>query len=290
MASVQQNLLSFSFVLANGNFEGGGNTATVSGLRASCTIIKVGLPASGTMQAAVFGLPLSMMNKLTTLGRQLYAQGANKISVQAGSVGGPMTTVFEGSIWDAFMDGQAMPDVTFRFNATADGYHRVAPAASTSVAGAGDVATIMKQLATQMGLQFEGNGISIKIANPYLSGSLSAQAAQLAHAAGVQMIIDKGTLAIWKAGTSRAGGPAVISKDTGMIGTPSFYSAAIVLRTKFNPAIEFGQQVKVESIITPACGIWEVFKLTYELESATPRGKWFQTIEGLPKGPQAQAS
>ena len=36
----------------------------------------------------------------------------------------------------------------------------------------------------------------------------------------------------------------------------------------------------MQSSLTPACGTWVVYKLTYNLECQTPNGAWFCDIEG----------
>ena len=97
-------------------------------------------------------------------------------------------------------------------------------------------------------------------------------------------MIDRKTLAIWPAGGSRPGSPTLVSKDTGMVGYPTFQQAALVVKTLFNPAIKPGGQIQVKSQIEAACGIWTVNKIRYELDTLTPRGRWFQEIYATIKG------
>jgi hypothetical protein len=283
MAFVQR-LLQFTFTLAQGQFAGGGNTKTIIGKRASCKIAKVGGSSSGTMEGAIFGMLLQDMNQLTTMGTQLTKTYPNFDEVLAGDGDGngnpvgQMSPVFSGHMFNVFMDGQAQPQVPFRFQATADGYERVKPAPSTSVSGSADVAQLMGTLAGQMGFSFENNGVNVKLANPYFSGSPRVQAREIAEAAGIEHIVDNGKLAIWIAGQSRQGAATLVSPQTGMVGYPTFYSAAVVVESLFNPAIQFGQRIQVQSDITAACGTWETNKIEYELDTLTPHGRWFQTM------------
>jgi hypothetical protein len=278
MAFTQKNL-SFSFSLANGNFGGGGNSLTISGLRATAKIAKVGGADMSSLEAEIYGMTLSQMNQLTTFGTQFAQVGMNSITVQAGDLGGQMSTVFVGTIQTAWMDATGMPQVAFRVQANAGLVQAVqTPSPPTSVQGQGDVAQMMSNLAQQMGLQFENNNVNVKLANPYFPGSLRTQALQIARAAGCEWIIDNGTLAIWPTGTARQGGGTLISKDTILVGYPGFNSQGIVVNTLFDPTITYGAAIQVQSDVTPACGTWYVYTLDYDLACQTPHGPWFVTI------------
>jgi hypothetical protein len=296
--SFAQRLLIFTITLANGQFEGGGNTLMLSNLRASCKISEMGGASSGVMQCAIFGMTPSQMNQLTCL-PSFKSWGRNTITVQAGDGDGngnpvgAMTTVFTGHLYASFMDGQGQPNVPFQIAASADGLQRVIPAPSTSVAGSGDVATMMGSLAATMGYSFENNNVFVKLLNHYSSGAPRMQAMEIAEAAAIQHIVSKGKLAIWPTGTARPGGPVMISPQTGMVGYPSFYATNIVVKTLFNPTLEFGQEIQIQSSIPAACGSWIGIKLDYELDSLMPKGRWFQEIQaykkaapqGTPQGP-----
>jgi hypothetical protein len=289
MAFVQR-LLTFNLNLANGNFSGGGNSLTLAGLRASCNIEVMGKESSGKMSAAIYGLTLSQMNQLTSLGKQFKGMTDNTVTVMAGDGDGngnpvgTQTMVFSGHIYNTWMDGQAQPQVPFRIEATSDGLQRVKPAPSTSVRGTGDVAQMMSNLAQTMGFSFENNGVNVKLSNHYSWGSPRRQAMEIAHAAGIEHVVDLGTLAIWMPGKARQGGPTLISPQTGMIGYPAFYAASVIVKTLFNPAIKFGQDIQVQSSIAAANGLWNIHKLELELDSLMPHGRWFQAIAAYDKG------
>lgn len=272
-----RKLLNFSISLQNGMFGSGqGNTADLKGLRASCRIVKAGGRDMGRLEAAIFGLPLSMMNQLTTLGTQIDLTEKNSITVTAGEEGGSMSTVFAGTISVAFADMKAMPEVCLRVSAHAGLYEAVKQEQPTSIKDSADVKTVFGQLAQKMGLRFEGNDVDVKIPNLYLSGSARSQAMALAQMAGVQWIIDNGTLAIWKSGSARQGNSTpLISPQTGMVGYPAFNQAGIEVTTIFNSDLKPGGKIQVKSDLTPACGEWHIMSLEYALDSMIPKGKWF---------------
>lgn len=301
--SFSKKLLQFQFSLGTGNFNGGqGNTATInvvenSGegpvtLRASAMLQYMGGPTSTSCECAVYGLPLQMMNQLTTLGKQFNANsfGQNQVQILAGDQKTGLSLVFSGNIWEAYMDGMAtMPRVPFRFRAMGDWGIKQKMIPPTSVQGSADVAQIMQKLAGQANLSFENNGVNVKVNNPYLPGAVRVQISELAAMAGIQHIIDNNKLAIWPTGQSRSsGGGHVVSPATGMVGYPACESTNIVVKELFDPSISQGEDFTVQSDITAANGLWNCYQMIRELEVEMPGGRWFQTLYGTPQGQKTQ--
>jgi len=276
--SFSQKLIHIQIELANGQFEGGGNKMTLSGLRTSCQIINVG-GGSGTANIAIFGLPLDTMNQLSTLGYQILQMYKNTISVFAGDENTGMGLVWTGEIVDAFVDAQDMPNVAFRVTSYPSPYGANKPVDPISIKGSADVSGIMSGLAKQMGFGFENAGVTTKLANPYYGGTSWTQALQIARDCNFTIIFDRGTMVIVPPGKSRQGDPVLVSPQTGMRGYPAFTQASLIVTTLYNPAIKPQGTIKVQSDLTPACGRWTVNKIVYELESMMPHGRWFQVME-----------
>ncbi len=137
-----------------------------------------------------------------------------------------------------------------------------------------------------MGLSFENNGVSVIFPKAYYWGSALSQVRDVINDAGIEWNQgDNGVLAIWPKGGSRGGAVPLISKDTGLIGFPYPSGNGLLgLRTIFNPQINFGAKINVDSTITPAKGIWTVCSLMHDLESETPNGAWFSALVGTPPG------
>lgn len=277
--SFTRKRIDVSFSLANGNFgSGGGNSATITGHRVLALINKPGGAGPSQLECAIYGLPLSTMNQLTTLGKNFSQQFKNTITLTAYEEGQQPAMVYKGDIFAAFADMRAMPQSCLRVSATAGSFAAVKPMAPTSVKGSADVAQILGKIAKDAGLQFENSGVNVKVMNPYLWGGARLQILRMAKAAGIEWIIDNGTLAIWPRDQARQGGGAQISPQTGMVGYPAYNQSGIEVTTLFNPSIQYGQSVTVQSDLTPASGSWIVINMAYELESETPRGKWFCTL------------
>lgn len=266
----------------------GATNSTLSGFRTTVRIENSGAPAGSKANVSIYGMTLDMMNQLSTLGMVYSLVPRNEIAISVGDAENGLSLVFGGIIIQAWGDFNASPDVPFHFECQTGAADAVIPTAASSYTGATDVGTIMASLAKKMNLGFENNGVEIKLSNPYLAGSALTQMKRVAEHAGINAeIINGTTLAIWPNGGSRGGQAPLVSPATGMIGYPSYTQQGIMVRTVFNPNIGFGGQVQVESILKPACGTWNVYKLDHALDSLVPRGLWQSTVYGYnPKYPQ----
>lgn len=283
--SFVKRLINLSFALGEGAFgESGSNSVELSGLRVSAKVIKAGGPSMGTVSMRVYGMTLSQMNKLSTLGMMPTLVRRNTVTITAGDKESGMGTVFIGTITNAWADFAGAPDVPFHVEAHTGLIEAVAPAEPTAYRGSADVAVVMAGLATRMGIAFENNGVSVMLSNPYFPGSARDQAKAAAEAAGIEWIIDNGKLAIWNAGQARGSSAPLISPETGMKGYPSYTSKGIMVGTLFNPSIGYGGKITVKSSLEPANGEWVVYKLDHDLDSLVPKGAWFSNIEAARVG------
>ncbi|WP_288038692.1 baseplate hub protein [Acidiphilium sp.] len=282
--SFVQRELAFEFKLGKGQFgESGYDAVTLNGYRASVQISKSGRYGLAQAQARIYGVSDSIMNRLNTLGNQFYTQSHrfNEIAIAAGDSVRGLATVFVGQIWNAWIDFDSAPDVALVVTASVDLLAGLKPIPPTSYGAPADVATIMESLATQMGMPFENNGVSVILSYPYLAGTARQQVEKAAEAANINWSIDssRGPLAIWpKTGYRGPSAPkyATFSPTSGMIGYPTYTSYGISFRAVFTPGQDpaIGELIQVESSQVPACGTWVPAKIDYTLESQTPGGLW----------------
>jgi hypothetical protein len=262
--------------------ESGTDTVTLTGSRTSVRVQNAGAPADNRAQVRIWGMAPSLMNQLTTLGLVFNLVPKNTLTISAGDKGSSLSAIFTGTIYAAYGDYTAQPDVPFIFECLSGVADAVAPAPVTSFNGAADVATIMSGLARQLNLGFENNNVSASLHNAYFSGSLWSQAQTVAEHANINWGVFNGNLlSIWPKGGNR-NTPSVpeISVDTGMIGYPAYTQQGIIVQTLFNPQIAFGGLVKVTSDLQPATGQWSVNKLDLSLDSLLPKGDWKSTVFG----------
>lgn len=261
----------------------GANTVTLTGLRVRAEMKATGGDAMPNLSMKVYGLPQDMMNQLTSIGFINSGMRNNSVIVAAGDDGSALTTVFSGTIWQAWADYDEMPSACLNVTANGGGLASLKPVNAISFQGSASVAGIMQGLAQTMGFGFENNGVTAVLQNPYFPGTALQQMRACARAANIYAQIDRDVLAIWPKDGCRGGEVPVISAATGMIGFPKFSSNGIQAATLFNPALKNGGLVQIQSSLTPANGTWCAFQVMHSLESETPNGHWFSSFLAIPQ-------
>lgn len=284
MAFVKRHI-KLRFQLGTGAFgQDGSDTIEVSGLRVSASIVAPGGEFMTSADLRIFGLPPSVMNKLTILGSLINDARRNAVTVFAGDDDSGMAVVFSGTIREAWVDTRAAPAVSFVVAATIGFFDALKPVPPTSFKGTVDAALVVASLAGQSGYLLENSGVNAQLSNPYLSGTMVEQLRTIAREGNFNAVIDDDAsptkkIAIWPAGATRGGQEILLSAETGMVGYPDRTEAGVMIQSLFNPSLVFGIAVQVKSQITPVNGRWTVAKVVHELESEMPDGKWFTTIE-----------
>jgi hypothetical protein len=261
--------------------ETGTNTVTLEGSRMSVQINNSGSLNSTEMTAKVYGLTPSLMNQLSTLGQSFNLLPRNKIVISAGDTINGLSTIFTGIISSAYGDFNSAPDVPFYFTGNAGQGDSTISTIPTSFSGPTDVATMMAGFANRMNVGFENNGVSVQLNNPYYDGNIWQQVQKCkrdAHINADRFTVGGASgevLAIWPVGGNRnTPDVQLISKDTGMIGYPSYTNQGIKVDAVFNPKLARGQLIQVQSSLFRATGMWTVTKLDHFLETLLPKGQW----------------
>lgn len=264
--------------------ETGADTVTITDKRISVRIQNSGAPSASAAQVMAYGLSQSVMNQLSTLGMVLNLVPKNTLTIAAGNDPSALSTVFIGTIVEAYADYASAPDVPFVMNCQAGAADLTAPAVPTSYAGKTQVATIMAAFARAQNLGFENNGVTASLTNAYYSGSIVEQRQQCARDANINAeVVNGNVLAIWPRFGSRntQSVPLIAAPPQGqMIGYPSFTQQGILVRNLFDPQISFGGKVQVqtdEEALQKANGTWTIHKLDLALDSQVPGGEWSMT-------------
>jgi hypothetical protein len=282
-----QRALNYQFQLGDSATN---NVLTVSGLRSTVTFQNAIGQALPIAIIRIFGLTLNQMNRLTVAGLYLYNPsriGKNTISISAGIIGSQLTTIFTGTIIEAYPDGN-QPDMGFFIRATANvalQYNKVPP---TTFNGSTSSSTVMQTIATKAGLQFENNNVTSILSYPYFAGTAKNQLVQAAHAAGAYVAFDPilPKVAIWpKINGARQSSGIVVSPATGMINYPMFESGGIKIRTIYDPSLIFepGKPFEVQSQFTAASGQWLPASIGINLSSLVPKGPWEIEVSAFPQ-------
>lgn len=283
-----KRIIDVQFQLGQGDFgEAGMNTVDLKGLRCSAQIEKSGIYGQAVLDLRIWGMSLSMMNQLTVLNRFNFAeQRPNSVVVMAGDEISGTSVVFGGTILEAWADGRDPPDIVFHLTAVSALYETLKAVPPISYRGSVDAALVISGIATQMGYQFQNYGVTAQIDNPYYPSSLRAQLEAVCEEAYCNFDPDgaKRILSIWPKDQSQGGQAIKISRETGMVGYPSFTQMGVQVVTLYNPSIAFGVPVQIESQFTTAAGQWVPIAVAHSLESEVPGGQWFTSFEAQTLG------
>ena len=271
--------LKTTIILGEGEFEGGGNTKIIEGLATTVQVNKAGLPEKNSAEVRIQGLKLSDMEQLTFLSFLPGEYRKNHILIEAGDKGEELSVVFKGDITAASADFSTAPDVTMKFQALTAGWSVLIADSPTSVQGEATAASLISQFATQAGFNFINNGVTESVKNATFNGSPVQKAQQVADEVGCELIMDDETWIIQPWGKPR--GDAVLLKaESGLIGYPSFTQDGISCECFYNPRLQLGGQIKIESIVPRASGYWKITKLSHDLAAYT-NGRWVSRIDGM---------
>ena len=268
-----------TIILGEGEFEGGGNTKIIEGLATTVQVTKAGLPEKNSAEVRIQGLKLADMEQLTFLSFLPGEYRKNHILIEAGDKGGELSVVFKGDITAASADFSTAPDVTMKFNALTAGWSVLIADSPTSVQGEATAESLIKQFAEQAGFNFVNEGVTESVKNATFNGSPVQKAEQVADEVGAELLMDDETWTLMPWDKPR--GDAVLLKaDSGMIGYPSFTQDGITCECFYNPRLQLGGQIKIESIVPRASGYWKITKLSHDL-SAYTQGRWVSRIDGM---------
>lgn len=271
--------LRFEITLGDGTF-GNADTIILKGYRASASITLAGGQYYGTLRAQIYGMKQSDMDAITSYSIRVGLFKPNIVRVYA--IDGPRETmVFVGNIITAWADYQSMPDVYLDMQAQAANSELLKSVPPRSFKGAVDVAGAMEQIAASMQWGFKNWGVDTVLQGVYLPNTGMAQAQKLADDAGINLWTDNRTLTIAPKGVARGDVVPLISAKTGMVGYPTYDGVTVICRTLFNPSIQQGGLVQIESDVQRATGRWVVLSMDVALESERPGGQWFTVFRAV---------
>lgn len=274
---------------------------TLQDHRVRCRILETGMEASSTASLRIDGLSLDMMNRLSVIQRAPATISDNTISVAVEDAVMGRVNVFYGGIVNAAADFSTMPEIGFVVAASSSCVAAARPIAATSFKGHVAAADVYQAIADKSGLLLRDHGVTAQIRNPNLPGTASQQIALLSHAIRSVYHIGQTMLDVWPDDATLAEESAtVISAETGMIGTPSYASTGIALRTIFNHRLQFFGKIRVKSPFLPAIGakitrdpmvaehigrawapyngFWRIDRVSHALDAETPGGAWHTAL------------
>lgn len=240
---------------------------TFSEFAVNVKVNKKGAPDLPEAEVTLKGLGIDIMEQLTSLTFLKNARQNNILVIEAGYTADTVAQIFKGEITKAMANFNDSPDVSFAITATAGSFPSITPQSPVSVKGQQPASEIIEQLATEIGYNVENNGVTASISNMYVQGSPIQKIKTIANAINADLIIDDNTIVITPRGEPRKHSiTPVLSAENGLIGYPTFTDDGIDVVCFFNPEVQIGSTIKLESVVPKATGTWKVTQCSHELE------------------------
>lgn len=244
-----------------------GTRYTFSEFAMNVKVDKKGSPDLPEAEVTIKGLSLETMEQLTSLTFLKNTRQNNILVIEAGYTEDTISQIYRGEISSAKADFNEAPDVSFTISSKSGSYPSVIPQSPLSVQGQQPAVEVIQQLASQIGYNVENNGVTTSINNMYIKGSPIQKIKTIANAINVDLIIDDNTIVITPRGKPRKNGVIpVLSKDNGLIGYPTFTDEGLQVVCFFNPELQIGGQITIDTIVPKAKGTWKITEFSHELE------------------------
>lgn len=275
--------LSMQFILLDGGQtfdDGKSDTLDLSGLRCRAQIeASAGDLALGQLYLQIFGMKMADMLKMKTDGYRPFSNGRALITLSAGSIDKGMTQIFKGTVMSGHIEIN-QPEASLIITASPAWEAALTNNPPNSYKGEVDIASVIESLTKQIGFAFKNNGVTKKVRDLYLSGSVLGQIKTLAESTQTICLVENETVTIWNNGGTTYDVTIELSPETGLIGYPSFNRSSILVKSMFNPNITVNSRINVQSDFADASGIMYAFNVIHELATLEDNAPWFTTVQG----------
>lgn len=255
-------------------------------LAISVDIDKKGAPDMPSATVEIQGLKLDTMQELTSLTFLKNTRQNNILIVEAGYQEDNLSKIFQGEITKACADFNAVPDVIFTIESKSGSYPAVKAQSPISVTGNQPAAEIIGQLAKEINYNFENNGVTASLQNCVLNGSPIEKIKTVVNTVNADLIIDDNTIVITPRGQPRENkGGFTLNKDNGLIGYPNFTEEGIEVVCFFNPNLQIGAVINLETIVPKASGAWKITELNHSLKvNSSSEAEWRSSFSAVYNG------
>lgn len=259
-------------------------TLVYEGVETHVSIEKPGEPDENKAIIEMYNLSMDAMRDMTTLSFKPLQSKKNLVVIFAGDETEGMIQCFAGEIQTAYADFSGAPTIKMHIEAAAGSYPSLKASPPIAVKGSQTAASLIEQFAKESGYTFVNNGVTSSVKNAVLNGDPITKMKTVAHMVGCEIIIDDNVVKIQPYNKGLDEGNAVLmSKDSGMLGYPTFTSEGIKLRALYNPDLQLGGMVEVKTVVPGAEGTWKITKLSHSLvANSNAPADWFSEVEASP--------
>ena len=281
MNSYTQKTIRITAYLREGEFGEGNNTVVYEGLPTEVSISKSGGKDGCKATITLYGMKLDTARKMTMLSFRKLQTYNNIVKIEAGTKDQKLDTIFQGEIVTA-VPSIDQENLVFTMECRCGYYPNLLPTPPVSVQGETTVDKLMQQFAKEAGYDYENRGITDSVKNSVFYGSPVQKAQQLATQMGFDLLIIDRKFIIQPYETQPKGTIPLVSKESGLIGYPSFTNDGVECDALFNPDFELGSYFELKTILPHASGIWKISKLETRLSAYMPSGtEWQTSLNGV---------
>lgn len=268
----KKRTLKFQFKLEKGAFnDKGDNILTIDNIKANLHVGGYGGTSGTVMNAEVFGLSLEKMALLSFKGIQYESTTQNMMKVWANE-----ELIFTGSIGSCYIDLGRMPDAPLIIQATSTFYDQSIETKDFSVKGDVKVSDIITAIAKSMGYAVVINSSINQVEkDPVYHGNLYQQLTDCLRAHDLTWDIRNGVIFVWKSGTTIDEVMPLVSSENGLIGYPIFNGFGVSITTSFSSLLVRGRNLKLETDLPNASGVYGINDVAYILSSWQEGGSWY---------------
>lgn len=252
-------------------------TVEIESLPMQIQITKSGLPAMDNAHISIYGLSKETMQNMTFLNFRALQVNRNKITIYAED-----SIIYTGEVTSAYPNFSSSPNVRIDLEAVTGATALTESVPPSSYKGVVPVSQIAKTIAEDMNFTFVDKGVNINTENLYIQGSSIQKLIRLSRDYKFGCIIENNTVEIYplkeneKVTTTNLN----LSKDTGMIGYPSFNQNGIQVKCLLAKDIKLNDTIKIESELPRASGKWVIYSIVHNLSWGMKNGEWSTTLQG----------
>ncbi len=261
--------LQCKIILQSGTFEKGNNTLILNNSTINAQVNKtMSNNFSISADITIDGLSYSEIAALSTLGYVPLVYEFNRIELYAQYEGQSQSLCFSGYIVKAFCDFSD-PNRPMHFQCQTVYQEAINTTNPINSQGNIDIKQLFSNIASKMGLSLETNGSFGTIKNAIFSGSNIDQLKQLSKQTNNNCVVDNGRLKVANKGLSLSNVVLNINSGSGLIGYPKIDDKGITLKIRYEPSLQLGQYIKLETIvpIPKSNGMWYVYDMQSSLNN-----------------------
>lgn len=261
-----------------------GDPINLNNYRTSVDIAFAGGVSQGLMMLNIYNLSRSIMDKFTAIGPINSQNRFHSITVKAG-IKDDLNLVYQGQIFEAWSNNSSAPTPVLTIRALSSTAANLVAVKPTQTNGETKLATVLQEIANDVGLEFENINVDKTAQSMYESSDSLAKIRKIADDYRIEFVIESGKLIIFNqlGDRTKKGQEPLVSMETGLINYPVMNSNGLIIESMYNNKLFVGGKLKLQTSIGGVSGIWSIGNVVHNLESFNPDGgAWFTTCLCLP--------